>query len=69
MGEKWIEERAYRIWEAEGKPEGRALEHWLRAEADFVTHKQPQAAQSIPAKSGVAHMKKARPARGRRPGR
>ncbi|HEX5080164.1 MAG TPA: DUF2934 domain-containing protein [Geminicoccaceae bacterium] len=25
--------RAYAIWEAEGRPEGRALEHWLAAEA------------------------------------
>ena len=23
---------AYQIWEAEGRPEGRALEHWQRAE-------------------------------------
>ena len=24
---------AYRIWEEEGRPDGRALEHWLKAEA------------------------------------
>jgi len=24
---------AYRIWEEEGRPEGRALDHWLKAEA------------------------------------
>ncbi len=29
--ERLIEERAYEIWEQEGRPEGRALEHWLRA--------------------------------------
>lgn len=29
-----IAERAYRIWEAEGKPSGREMEHWLRAEAE-----------------------------------
>ncbi len=23
---------AYRIWEEEGHPEGRALDHWLKAE-------------------------------------
>ena len=23
---------AYRIWEDEGRPEGRALDHWLKAE-------------------------------------
>jgi len=25
---------AHTYWEAEGRPEGRDLEHWLRAEAD-----------------------------------
>jgi hypothetical protein len=30
-----IRERAYAIWEEEGRPEGRDLDHWLRAEADL----------------------------------
>lgn len=30
--ENEIRERAYAIWEHEGKPEGRQLEHWERAE-------------------------------------
>jgi hypothetical protein len=30
-----ISHRAYEIWESEGKPEGRARIHWLRAEAEF----------------------------------
>lgn len=29
-----VRERAYYIWEHEGRPEGRAREHWLRAVAD-----------------------------------
>ena len=29
--EQRIRERAHRIWEAEGRPEGRELEHWQRA--------------------------------------
>jgi hypothetical protein len=29
-----IAERAYRIWEGEGRPGGRDLDHWLRAEAE-----------------------------------
>jgi Protein of unknown function (DUF2934) len=29
--------RAYAIWEAEGRPEGRAVEHWLAAEAYYGT--------------------------------
>ena len=30
-----IRRRAYEIWEEEGRPEGRARIHWLRAEAEF----------------------------------
>ena len=28
-----IRERAYRLWEADGRPEGREQEYWERAEA------------------------------------
>ncbi|KAA0582051.1 DUF2934 domain-containing protein [Azospirillum sp. B21] len=31
---RMIQERAYQIWEEEGRPEGREQEHWLRAEAE-----------------------------------
>ena len=31
-----IRQRAYEIWQAEGQPDGRALEHWCRAEAEVV---------------------------------
>jgi Protein of unknown function (DUF2934) len=34
-GEQAIRERAYAIWEEEGRPEGRHLDHWLRAEAEI----------------------------------
>ena len=30
-----IERRAYELWQAEGFPEGRALDHWLQAEREF----------------------------------
>jgi hypothetical protein len=30
-----IRERAFAIWEAEGRPEGRNVAHWLRAEAEI----------------------------------
>ena len=33
--EQAIRERAYAIWEEEGRPEGRHLDHWLRAEAEI----------------------------------
>lgn len=29
-------ERAYLIWEQMGRPEGQALEHWLKAEAELA---------------------------------
>ncbi len=32
--DRTVRERAYYIWEREGRPDGRAREHWLRAVAD-----------------------------------
>lgn len=52
-----IEERAYAIWESEGKPHGREVEHWLRAEAEAALATNA----SHPAKPrlrSVAHAKK-----------
>jgi hypothetical protein len=34
--EQRIRDRAYAIWEAEGYPDGKDLEHWLRAEAEIA---------------------------------
>ena len=31
-----IKQRAYLLWEQEGRPEGRADEHWSRAEAEVA---------------------------------
>ena len=39
MGTAWEERvrvRAYEIWEREGRPEGGAEQHWLRAEEELV---------------------------------
>ena len=33
--EQAIRERAYAIWEEEGRPGDRHLDHWLRAEAEI----------------------------------
>ena len=30
-----ISERAFKIWEQDGKPEGREQDHWLRAEEEL----------------------------------
>jgi hypothetical protein len=32
-----IRVRAYTIWESEGRPDGRSLEHWLQAEDEAVS--------------------------------
>lgn len=32
-----IEERAYSLWESNGRPEGRALDYWLEAEQEIVS--------------------------------
>jgi hypothetical protein len=33
--EQAIRERAFEIWEQEGRPQGKHLGHWLRAEAEI----------------------------------
>ncbi len=38
-----IEVRAYLIWESEGRPHGREVEHWQRAEAEILGAKKPAA--------------------------
>jgi hypothetical protein len=38
-----IAELAQSIWEAEGQPEGKALEHWLQAEAQLRVEKEAKA--------------------------
>ncbi|TIX90657.1 DUF2934 domain-containing protein [Rhizobium sp. P44RR-XXIV] len=45
-------ERAYRIWEEEGRPEGRDLDHWQRAEDQHEeTEKEADEALAIEAKA------------------
>lgn len=36
-----IADRAYRLWEKEGRPAGRSDEFWLRAERELQSDKQP----------------------------
>jgi len=31
----WINQRAYALWEAEGRPEGRSGEHWQQAALEY----------------------------------
>ena len=32
----WIRERAYWLWEEEGRPAGRELDHWYRASREIA---------------------------------
>ena len=45
--DSWTRLRAYEIWDSEGRPDGRALEHWLAAEASC----RPPAASRVRAKA------------------
>jgi Protein of unknown function (DUF2934) len=57
--EKRIEQRAYEIWESEGRPDGRHSDHWQRAESE-VAREEGRAAQSVtPAPQAEAKMAKA----------
>jgi hypothetical protein len=38
--EQRVRERAYEIWESTGRPEGKAGEHWLQAEAEVAAEEQ-----------------------------
>jgi Protein of unknown function (DUF2934) len=48
--EQAIRERAYAIWEEEGRPEGRGLDHWLRAQGEVHTNTEQEASRTGSAK-------------------
>ena len=49
-----IERCAYLIWEQEGRPVGRALEHWVQAEAELLgTGQGKSAPDSVPSETGA----------------
>ncbi len=56
-----IERRAYFIWNQEGRPDGMALDHWLRAEAEVAREGQPSdtAVQTRSPRRGRATRRKA----------
>lgn len=37
--EERIRTRAYELWEAEGRPEGREIDHWLQAVQELAAEK------------------------------
>jgi hypothetical protein len=40
--------RAYELWEQYGRPENRALDHWLEAERELVTGRRERRASNPP---------------------
>ncbi|HYZ62303.1 MAG TPA: DUF2934 domain-containing protein [Acetobacteraceae bacterium] len=40
--EQMIRERAHSLWEADGRPEGREQEYWLRAEQLLAEEHDPE---------------------------
>jgi DUF2934 family protein len=58
---EWIRKRAYEIWESEGRPHGRDMEHWLLAE----TGCQPDSAAAVERKPAARRRKTVRDTRGR----
>ncbi|HLJ20034.1 MAG TPA: DUF2934 domain-containing protein [Stellaceae bacterium] len=63
-----IARRAYNIWEDEGRPSGRELDHWLRAEAEVKAERTesptqaPKSPQRLEAVPTAAPVKPQRPA-------
>jgi hypothetical protein len=45
--EQATREAAYQLWEREGRPHGRALDHWLRAASGPSTSKSRRATQML----------------------
>src|SRR5579871_1954105 len=49
---------AHRIWESEGRPQGKAMEHWLQAEAQMIAERKAsireQQQQQMPATTTAA---------------
>lgn len=48
--DKRIQERAYEIWESEGRPQGRSHEHWEQARAEFTDARSEAGAGSAAAR-------------------
>ncbi len=49
-----VRERAYQLWEAEGKPEGQDVEHWMRAREEIETFPTEGDSTAGSVESGVA---------------
>lgn len=53
VSEEWIKNRAYALWEEEGRPHGKDTEHWERAAQEY------QSMNGAPKKAASARKPKA----------
>ena len=60
-----IRERAYLIWEREGRPHGRDFEHWVRAQVELIAETTSAATASPSPPSGNAAPSRPRPSSSR----
>ena len=51
--EQVISARAYALWEEEGRPDGRALAHWLAAESEVQAYTRGEAPQPASSRSAT----------------
>jgi hypothetical protein len=67
ISEDAIRQRAYHIWEREGRPQGRDFEHWVRAQVELLAEatKGNSGRHAAPPSSGPSNAKAA----GRKPSR
>ena len=49
-----IRTRAYMIWERDGRPDGHALLHWVKAREEVEAEDQPAASGGAPARNNTA---------------
>lgn len=64
--ENEIAERSYQIWEREGKPEGKHLQHWFQAISELegapATARPPSKVRRSPAAAKTRRPRTSRPA-------
>jgi hypothetical protein len=56
-----IRERAYHIWEREGRPHGRDFEHWVRAQVELMAESSNNSGRKAAAAGASAAAKATRP--------
>lgn len=59
--EKLIRERAYEIWEREGRPAGRSEEHWRQAAAEIAAVAEKPSSAPPPAPDPASAPRRSRP--------